>query len=352
MQNFLHIVIVTLLFGSIISQDDCSNNCSGHGQCLVSQCYCDSEWLGRSCSLPATEIRIGESSQLDAAPNAWGYFYLNLQGIDDNLNIDIGGDFAFFRANTLLSSRNDFDVPTESQFYKTYSSRELAETMISLYQTEIRRVENGRFVIGIFNSGSEPLPVRVLVYFKDSMEVTGSVNLSFIIIALTVAVVLYITSMALYICRRRKNCRNRARNLNQVENHVARRIWDIEAQIVRVAVLSPFAADNEKSHLFPKDVEKYFPKTPYNNLKTSFPQTTCSVCLEEFQKDSKCHQLYCEHIFHDVCIQMWLSKHDSCPDCRKTMTKEAIEKSATLSSATLNSATLFSAATADRKSVV
>jgi len=71
------------------------------------------------------------------------------------------------------------------------------------------------------------------------------------------------------------------------------------------------------------EVEEFFPKKQFENIKTSFPQSkylllfssfkyffSCSVCLDDFLKESECHQLYCEHIFHDVCIQKWLSKHD------------------------------------------
>lgn len=41
----------------------------------------------------------------------------------------------------------------------------------------------------------------------------------------------------------------------------------------------------------------------------------CSICLEDLKYD-KCVVLNCEHIYHKDCIQKWLKKNDSCPNCR------------------------------------
>jgi len=79
-------------------------------------------------------------------------------------------------------------------------------------------------------------------------------------------------------------------------------------------------------YLTQEEIKKFFPAQTFANLKTAFPKSTCSVCLDEFQSNTLCHQLYCEHIFHEVCIQMWLAKHDSCPECRKPMTKDAVKE--------------------------
>lgn len=41
----------------------------------------------------------------------------------------------------------------------------------------------------------------------------------------------------------------------------------------------------------------------------------CSICLENL-KDDKCVILSCDHIYHKVCIKLWLKKNDTCPNCR------------------------------------
>lgn len=36
----------------------------------------------------------------------------------------------------------------------------------------------------------------------------------------------------------------------------------------------------------------------------------CSVCLEDFSAETFCYQFYCNHIFHEACIQIWLEKRN------------------------------------------
>jgi len=76
-----------------------------------------------------------------------------------------------------------------------------------------------------------------------------------------------------------------------------------------------------------EEIEKYFPKINFETLQNTFHQNTCSICLEEFENETECRQLLCGHIYNDTCAQNWLSKHNNCPDCRRPMTKEAIEES-------------------------
>ncbi len=42
----------------------------------------------------------------------------------------------------------------------------------------------------------------------------------------------------------------------------------------------------------------------------------CSICLEEFKKDTKIVKLSCGHIFHQDCIEKWTKKKKDCPICR------------------------------------
>ena len=45
-------------------------------------------------------------------------------------------------------------------------------------------------------------------------------------------------------------------------------------------------------------------------------EDTCSVCLEQFQKDDDVVVLPCKHGFHPQCIEPWLKMHSECPSCR------------------------------------
>lgn len=43
----------------------------------------------------------------------------------------------------------------------------------------------------------------------------------------------------------------------------------------------------------------------------------CSICLDKYIKNDKVSDLNCGHIFHKDCIKIWLSKNNTCPQCRE-----------------------------------
>lgn len=46
-------------------------------------------------------------------------------------------------------------------------------------------------------------------------------------------------------------------------------------------------------------------------------QTSCAVCIEEYNVGDKLRQLPCQHVFHTECIVPWLTeRHTSCPLCK------------------------------------
>uniref|UniRef100_A0A1A9VZI9 RING-type domain-containing protein n=1 Tax=Glossina brevipalpis TaxID=37001 RepID=A0A1A9VZI9_9MUSC len=50
---------------------------------------------------------------------------------------------------------------------------------------------------------------------------------------------------------------------------------------------------------------------------TNDDDTSCSVCLNEFQVPATVCELSCKHIFHQECIRKWLELKRTCPLCRK-----------------------------------
>lgn len=45
----------------------------------------------------------------------------------------------------------------------------------------------------------------------------------------------------------------------------------------------------------------------------------CTICQEDYKKDETILHLPCEHNFHKACVTEWLSRHNSCPVCRKPL---------------------------------
>lgn len=45
-------------------------------------------------------------------------------------------------------------------------------------------------------------------------------------------------------------------------------------------------------------------------------QTTCMVCLAEFEDGEPCRRLPCRHVFHTGCVDEWLRRCTDCPICK------------------------------------
>ncbi|EAS00895.2 RING-H2 zinc finger protein (macronuclear) [Tetrahymena thermophila SB210] len=70
-----------------------------------------------------------------------------------------------------------------------------------------------------------------------------------------------------------------------------------------------------------QDVKKYLPSILFTEKIKAVYQVAdfqCSVCLEEFVvgKD-QIKVTICNHIFHDACLDEWLTKFQNCPLCRQ-----------------------------------
>jgi len=67
--------------------------------------------------------------------------------------------------------------------------------------------------------------------------------------------------------------------------------------------------ENATAFLKKEELDAYFPVKNFQEIKKSFDQTSCSICLDEYNQQAVCRQLYCEHVFHTGCIEEWLAKH-------------------------------------------
>lgn len=47
----------------------------------------------------------------------------------------------------------------------------------------------------------------------------------------------------------------------------------------------------------------------------------CSICMDEVYIGEEVTELPCKHWFHHPCVSAWLIEHDTCPHCRKGITK-------------------------------
>ncbi len=64
----------------------------------------------------------------------------------------------------------------------------------------------------------------------------------------------------------------------------------------------------------------------YDPKQNKYLQTSCTVCLADFQQGCELRKLACEHIFHKECIDSWIKSKISevprCPICNVELTGE------------------------------
>ena len=61
---------------------------------------------------------------------------------------------------------------------------------------------------------------------------------------------------------------------------------------------------------------KEFPLVKMGRREGERDDNVCPICCEEMVQ--KAVQLSCDprHLFHEACIQMWVTKHTNCPLCK------------------------------------
>jgi hypothetical protein len=47
-------------------------------------------------------------------------------------------------------------------------------------------------------------------------------------------------------------------------------------------------------------------------------ETSCCICFEDYFPGMIMHMLPCNHILHNICLQAWYNKSQTCPMCRAT----------------------------------
>lgn len=74
----------------------------------------------------------------------------------------------------------------------------------------------------------------------------------------------------------------------------------------------------ERQGLGEEALEQLMPCVNYSDQETTPTSSNyCVICLENFVDGESCRVFpVCNHIFHSVCIDLWLKDHLTCPVCR------------------------------------
>ena len=76
--------------------------------------------------------------------------------------------------------------------------------------------------------------------------------------------------------------------------------------------LNPIDLGKQKRIYF-KDINDINDINDISNIK----EIICAICLENFDNEDLIINLNCSHIFHNSCLEKWLSEYNNkCPKCR------------------------------------
>lgn len=83
------------------------------------------------------------------------------------------------------------------------------------------------------------------------------------------------------------------------------------------------ASSNAPGPATSSDIENLPRKPVTMEMLGSDGRADCSICMEEVVVGEEVAFLPCTHWFHHPCIAAWLGEHDTCPHCRKGISKKA-----------------------------
>jgi len=294
----------------------CPQDCSGTGQgtCTQSlkQCVCNTNYYGLDCSVIATELKAGKTVNKTIDPAAYKYFYINLGSDPANDLIFTtkkknGGNLELL---LLFSKPTNFSTPNffDHDGYATIALSNIDQSSTLQYEVLKSYAKAGktRLMLAVYNyDASSDAEILLSLASGDGTDdgddetTRNAIMYAMIGIASVLIILWSIFSVIKYKIYREAEAIRRQHQEQQQQREV--------------------------TYLTKEELDKYFPKTAYSGLQSSFSQNMCSICLDDFQKDTVCRQLTCEHVFNDTCIEAWLANHDSCPNCKKEMTVSAIE---------------------------
>ncbi|THU45147.1 hypothetical protein C4D60_Mb02t14800 [Musa balbisiana] len=96
--------------------------------------------------------------------------------------------------------------------------------------------------------------------------------------------------------------------------------WQINATETGYSDSSDIFDVNKDKGLLPNVIRKLpmFEISPKETIDSCGKAICCAVCLQDFINGEDARRLpICTHLFHVVCIDLWLVKHGSCPTCRQ-----------------------------------
>lgn len=81
-------------------------------------------------------------------------------------------------------------------------------------------------------------------------------------------------------------------------------------------LLSTLDEMTEKQGASDEQIRSLVPAS-FSDVPSTLSMNHCTICLEQFTKKDTVKCLPCSHVYHDRCIDEWLSRKPNCPVCKQ-----------------------------------
>jgi len=286
---------------SASSSPPCPRNCSTKGRCVNGVCMCDDSFIDEDCSVQAYQILFNSGTLQPIQAGSWFYFYYTVSQYNSDLTLTLQKDqgtaavIVYFQTGDVAYLPNSDNSQT-----KYYFPSDVAQLTLTILQSTQDNRIGKKTIVGVYNSYSSPINVSAQLQFVQTDDNTRATVMYVLIgVAVFLIVIWGIITIIKY-----KSYRNTQTFVNAANPN----------------------RQGQRQTLTSEEVNEHFPKKKFNQFKTTLEQICCSICLEDFIPDAICRQIICEHIFHDTCIESWLTHHENCPNCKREINKIEIQK--------------------------
>ncbi|OMJ79602.1 hypothetical protein SteCoe_20332 [Stentor coeruleus] len=264
-----HSVVVKIISDST---SYCPNNCNNNGKCSDGECICNNGFIGPDCTKFISELPLEKNIILKLSSNTWNSYFVVLKN-NEKLSISVknktsGDFFAFFKNSDTIGN-----LPSLVDYEKSFYFNTGDELDFSSNQTYV--------LVSFFCDSLEDCNAQIYAKEKNGSSGFGVNNI--IAISLTIGLSMAII-IVIIVCR-----------INRFYTG-----WNANHKAQRIA----------------QDIMFSFPENQWVQNSNCL---TCSICFEDFDKDTMTRVFNCGHMFHTECIDKWICLNPTCPTCKNQL---------------------------------
>ncbi|KAL4499032.1 hypothetical protein ABPG72_016934 [Tetrahymena utriculariae] len=295
------------------TQQSCLNNCNSQGCCSISTCNCSEGKIGKDCSISIQEIKQNQIKEYPLYDRPINYFFIDIQNLTNDYSQQYQISFSSESKISLKILNLQYFSSDLNQTLNTLSSHLLEQEESSFsfnLEQLLQTYKKAKIIVFQISSHNEASVVSIQISSQQGQQQNNFTIFYICIGSISFGLVLFVVIL-IQICKYKEKKKNLQQGLARQQTIQNERNYNNDIQV------------QTKSHSInqQQDVKGYLPTILFTEKIKELYQIAdlqCSVCLEEFVlgKD-KIKVTICNHIFHDNCLDEWLSKFKNCPLCRQ-----------------------------------